>query len=54
MLYLDRVVFIERTVERQFPAMPTWTNANIKSRIEAKYRGKGIGRGAVKHPLDVA
>ena len=54
MLYLDRVVFIERIMQRQFSTMSTWTNEDIKRRIEAEYRCKGFGRGVVEPPLDVA
>ena len=53
-LYLDKVVFIERTVQGQFPMMSTWTNDDIKRRIETKYRSKGFGRGVVEPVLDVA
>ena len=54
MLYLDRVVFIKGTVQRQFPTMLTWTNEDIKRRIEAEYRSKGFGRDVVEPSLDVA
>ena len=54
MLYLERVVLIDRTVQRQFPTMSTWTNEGIKRRIEAEYRSKDFGRGVVEPSLDVA
>ena len=54
MLYLDRIVFIDRTMHRQFLIMSTWTNEDIKRQIEAKYRSRGFGRGVVEPPLDVA
>ena len=34
--------------------MSTWTNEDFKRRIEAEYRSKGLGRGVVKSPLDIA
>jgi len=52
MMYLDRVVFIKRTGQGQFPTMATWTNEDIKRRIEAEYRSKDFGRG-VEPPLNV-
>ena len=54
MMHLDRVVFIKRTVQRQFSSISTWTNEDIKGRIEAKYRSKGFGRGVVGPPIYVA
>jgi len=54
MMYLDRVVFIERIVQRQFLMTSTWTNEDVKRRVEAKYKSKGFHRGVVEPPLDVA
>ena len=47
MLYLDRVVFIKRTVKREFSMMSTWTNKNIKKRVEDEDQSRGFGRGTI-------
>ena len=37
MLYLDRVVSVKQTVNKQSPTMSTWTNEDIKCIMEDKY-----------------
>jgi len=53
MLYLDRVVFIKRIVNRQFSMVSTWTKEDIKRRIEDEYMSNGFGRGVMEPPLHV-
>ena len=54
MLYLDKVVFIKWTLNKQFPMMSTWTNEDIKRRIEDEYMSNGFGKGDVEPPPHVA
>ena len=53
MLYLDKVVFMKRRVKRQFPIMSTWTNDQIKKRIEDEDQSHGFRRGTVEPCLNV-
>ena len=53
MLYLDRVVFIKRTVKRELLTMSMWTNKHIKKRIEDEDRSHGFERGIVVPRLNV-
>ena len=54
MFYLDKVLFMKRTVSREFPTMSTWTNEDNKKRIEDKDRSNGFRRGVVEPSLDVS
>ena len=54
MLYLNRVVFVKRIVNRQFRMMSTRTTEGIKRRIEDEYNNNGFRRGVVEPPVHVA
>ena len=57
MLYLDIIIFIKRTLKREFHMMSTWTNEDIKKMVEDEDHSHGCGRGTselclnVPHPL---
>jgi len=53
MLFLDRVVFLKRTVKREIPTTSTWTNEDAEKRIEGEYQRDGFKRVVVESPLDV-
>ena len=53
MLYLDGVVFVKKTLKREFPTMFTWTNEEIKKRIEDEDQSYDFKRRVVKCLLDV-
>ena len=53
MFYLDKVLFMKRTVSREFPTMSTWTNEDIKKRVENEVRSYGFRRGVVEPCLNV-
>jgi len=54
MLHLDSVLLIKYTVNRQFTAMSTWTNKDIKTWIKDEYKSNGFRSAIVKPPLHVA
>jgi len=62
MLYLDRVLFTRRTVERQFPAIKGWTIEKLKERVKEERKAnqvhnkevtKGFRKGRAESPMQM-
>ena len=53
MLYLERVVFMKRTMKREFPKMSTLTNEHVNKRIEDEDWSHAFRRGTSKPRLNV-
>ena len=52
-MHLDRVVFNEIIVKREFPMMSIWNTEDIKKRVENEVRSYGFRRGVVEPCLNV-